>query len=44
MIDELEVGLTGAPIDATNTEVLEVAVEENYYEDITTGAKFSKIN
>ena len=36
--------MTGAPIDATNTEVTEVAVEANYDEDITSGAKVGKIN
>ena len=36
--------MTGAPIDATNLEVPEVAVEENSDEDITAGAKFTKIN
>ena len=36
--------MTGAPIDAKNTEVSVVAVEVNNGEDITTGAKDSKIN
>ena len=44
MIDELEASSTGAPIDARNPEVFVVAVESNYEEDITAGAKASKIN
>ena len=44
IIDELEGSLTGAPIDATNLEVLEVYVKENYDETITAGAKVGKIN
>ena len=44
IIDELEGSLTGAPIDATNTEVPVVAVEENFDEDITVGANVSKVN
>ena len=36
--------MTGAPIDATNTEVLEVSVEGNADEDITAVDKSSKIN
>ena len=44
IIDEVEGSLTGAPINATNPAVTEVTVEENSDEDITAGAKFSKIN
>ena len=44
MNDELEDSLTGASIDAKNTEVSQVAVEANYDEDITTGYKVSRIN
>ena len=36
--------MTGARIDATNTEVLVVDVESNSEEDITAGSKVSKIN
>ena len=36
--------MTGATIDATNTEVPAVAVEGNAGEDITVGAKVSKMN
>ena len=36
--------MTGAPIYDTNPEVTEVAVEENYDEDITAKCKFSKLN
>ena len=36
--------MTGAPIDAKNPEVSEVAVEENNDEDIIAGSKVSKIN
>ena len=44
MIDELEASLTGETIDATNSEVLAVAVEGNSYGDITAGSKVSKTN
>ena len=44
IIDELEGILTGSPIDATEFEVLTVAVEENYKGNITVGAKANKIN
>ena len=44
IIDEVEGSLTGAPINATNPAVTEVTVEENSDEDITAGAKVSKIN
>ena len=36
--------MTGAKIDIKDDEVMEVAVEENSDEDITAGAKVSKIN
>ena len=36
--------MTGAPIYDTNPEVTEVAVEENYDEDITARGKVNKIN
>ena len=36
--------MTGAPIDATNTEVPVVAVDANSDEYITEGDKDSKIN
>ena len=41
IIYELEGSLTGAPIDATNPEVPEVAVEANADEYITAEAKVS---
>ena len=40
----MEASLSGEPIDATNTEVSAVAVETHSDEDITAGAKVSKIN
>ena len=36
--------MTKSPIGAINSEVLDLAVETNYGEDMTGGAKFSKIN
>ena len=44
IIDELEVSLTGSPIDAINYEVPAVVVEANYDEYITAGAKAGRIN
>ena len=44
IIDELEGSLTGSPIDTTNPEVPKVTAESNADEDITAGAKVSKIN
>ena len=41
---DYKVFFTGAPIYDTNPEVLVVALEVNSDEDITAGAKFSKIN
>ena len=39
MIEDLEVDLTKAPIDASNPDDLEVAETENYYESIAPVAK-----
>ena len=44
IIDELEGGFTGAPIDATNNGVTAVDVDVDYDEDIISGAMVSKIN
>ena len=44
IIDELEDSLTVTPIDATNTELLEISIEANDDEDITAGSKVGKIN
>ena len=44
IIDELECSLTESPIDATNDEVTQVAVEKNADGYISSRANFSKIN
>ena len=44
IIDELEGGLTGAPIYTKNPGVLVVAVQLNNDEDLKEGSKFGKIN